>query len=150
MSTTPQPAFDPDAFMASRGASGTFDPDAFMAAKKAPPEAQPGGFWHEVVGALGDMAKGALEGPSIGSPKWVVETASQAAAADARRKAEGRSGAYRAVAGVGENLLGIPASRMEAAANRGDTAGVLGAAAVPTAMTLAGPAMAWAGARPSE
>lgn len=144
MSTAAQPVFDPDAFMASRKAATpppAFDPDAFMAAKKAPPEAQPGGFWHEVVGAVGDMLRGIATGPGIGTPEWTIKTAAQAALADQERKASGRSVPYRAVAGLGENLLGIPASRMEAAANRGDTAGVLGAAAVPTALALAGPVM---------
>jgi hypothetical protein len=101
---------------------------------------QPSGFWNELLGVLGDTAR-SLTGPTVGSPEWIVQSASQAALADQRRKGEGRSPAYRAVAGVGENVLGIPATRMEEAANRGDTAGVLGAAAVPTALTLAGPAM---------
>src|SRR5258708_3030152 len=124
-------------------------PTGWTPVQSIPPEAQPGGFWHEVIGTLGDALRGipevAARAVTGRTGELVGEMALQATLADQKRKEAGYSLPYRAVAGFGETALGIPASRMEAAAARGDTAGVLGAAAVPAALTLAGPAIEGAG-----
>lgn len=123
--------------------------------------AQPDGFF----GALGSDIKNLIQsipsmGATMGNPGAMAQLgASQAAqigTEDVLRKQEGRSAPYRAVAGLG-TALGINSRGMEEEANKGSMAGVLGHAALPTALAVgpsilnrAAPAIADMTAAPRE
>lgn len=86
-----------------------------------------------LVGGLMNMpnptnpASASVAGHAIGN---------QIASEDQQRQQEHRSTPYRATAAIG-TAIGVPARQMEEAADVGDTAGVLGAAAPITAATVA-------------
>lgn len=81
------------------------------------------GAWNTVKNIPGGIAS------AVSDPMGTaIQTGITVADNDAHRKSEGRSGAYRSVAGVGD-ILGVDARGMEDAADRGDTSGILGHAA---------------------
>lgn len=92
-------------------------------------------------GAL-DATKGIVSGLTnldlspTGAALTGAKMGAQIGSEDAARKEEGRSAAYRGIAAVGTGL-GINARGMEEAADRGDSAGILGQAAVPAGLALA-------------
>src|SRR5208282_3770261 len=99
---------------------------------------QPGqGFLSHVGSGLKSLAGGILQGvPSFGD---VGRIAAQTAYEDANRKEAGRSTAYRIAAPIaGAVVPGLNPGGMEAAADVGDTPGILGEAAVPVAAMGAG------------
>ncbi len=99
--------------------------------------AQPGeGFLQHV----GSAVKGVVGGIASGAPGPgdVGRIAGQMAENDINRQREGRSLPYRIAAPIaGAVVPGLNPRAMEEAANKGDTSGILGEAAVPTAMAVA-------------
>jgi hypothetical protein len=97
------------------------------------------GFWKTVGQDVKGVLGGVLSAPG-GNPLDIAASAARGAASvtanDAIRKHQGRSGAYRAVAGVGE-LAGVNAAGMEDAADVGSKKGVLAHTVVPAAMAVA-------------
>lgn len=98
--------------------------------KQAAPPPEKEGFLSALGSTLLKTAKGIVMPQGV-SPyggmdlEQKQEIAAGAHAEDVQRKEEGRSGPYRAVAGLG-SALGIDVAGQEEAARRGDPAGVLG------------------------
>jgi hypothetical protein len=101
------------------------------------------GFWKSVGQDVKGVLGGVLSTPG-GNPLDIAASTARGAASvtanDAIRKHQGRSGTYRAVAGMGE-LAGVNAAGMEDAADVGSKKGVLAHTVVPATMAVA-PAVA--------
>lgn len=101
------------------------------------------GFWSHVGQSLSSMipspeeaGKSALKTLAFGPAAPIISGLESASGAVQEAKAarqRGHAAPYSAAAGA-STLVGVNPERMEAAANKGDTAGVLGEAAVPTAL----------------
>lgn len=113
---------------------------------QAPRSSSGQGFWSHVEQSISSMipspeealksaAKTAILGPAapvISGLQSILGAKEEYSAA----KERGHGTPYSAAAGV-STLVGVSPERMEAAAAKGDTAGVLGEAAVPAAMAVA-------------
>lgn len=100
------------------------------------------GFLPHAGSALKGLA-GGIANLAFSPSEIAASTAKQAGQMGvdaAARQQEGRSAAYQVAAPVAQLAVpGLNPRAMEQAANRGDTSGVLGEAAVPTALALAAP-----------
>ncbi len=105
------------------------------------------------LGAIGSDLKGVIA--SAFSPQHILENAATGGIPimssirslasipenDKARKEQGRSATYRIAAPIAEMATGVNARGMEDAANKGDSAGVLGHAATPLALLAASEAI---------
>lgn len=101
----------------------------------------PTGFWQNAYSAGKGLVNSLLSGngPAVGAEAagQGVSQAAQMAADDIDRQQQGRSTTYRAAAPIAQTLVpGLNPAAMENAAYKGDTAGVLGQAAVPATLAV--------------
>jgi hypothetical protein len=92
------------------------------------------------VKTAGNLVAGVAEqvtGGPTGMVNAIGPQAAQASLAEAQRQQDKRSLGYRVAAQVG-SAAGVDASGMEEAANRGDTASIIGQAAVPALLATTG------------
>jgi hypothetical protein len=104
----------------------------------APAQQQGQGFWANAIGGAKNVLR-SLPWMAAGDPAAVagqaISSAGQMASDDVSRQLEGRSGLHRAAAPLAQMLVpGLNPAAMKQATSQGDTAGVLGQAAVPAAL----------------